>query len=170
MVVRFHLREGGQNGRIAFLIWLLIGIVPTLASAQETEASVERGSYLVVITGCNDCHTEGYAAAKGYIPESEWLKGLALGYRGPWGTSYASNLRIGMAYLKEEAWLKYVKNVLPLKLPPMPSYNVQHMNETDLRSIHKYVISLGPAGSETPDPILPGFEPDGQYIRYPQAP
>ena len=156
--------------RIAFLIWLLIGFAPTLASAQETEASIERGRYLVLITGCNDCHTEGYAEAKGDVPESEWLKGSALGFRGPWGTSYANNLRIGMAYLKEEAWLKHVQNVLPLKLPPMPWYNLQHMNEIDLRSIHKYVISLGVAGSTTPHNLLPGFEPDGQYISFPDVP
>jgi uncharacterized membrane protein len=28
----------------------------------------QRGRYLVQITGCNDCHTAGYAAAEGAVP------------------------------------------------------------------------------------------------------
>jgi mono/diheme cytochrome c family protein len=60
---------------------------------------IERGRYLVRITGCNDCHTEGYAEAGGEVPEEQWLKGSALGWRGPWGTTYGTNLRIYFAVI-----------------------------------------------------------------------
>src|SRR5215212_12212744 len=70
------------------------------AAAQQAKpltkpqnAQVERGRYLVKVAGCNDCHTAGYAMAGGKVPESQWLMGDHLGWRGPWGTTYAVNLR-----------------------------------------------------------------------------
>lgn len=57
---------------------------------------VERGRYLAKVTGCNDCHTAGYARAGGKVPESQWLMGDSLGWRGPWGTTYPANLRLYM--------------------------------------------------------------------------
>ncbi|MDH4245230.1 MAG: hypothetical protein OEV38_15905, partial [Nitrospira sp.] len=59
----------------------------------------ERGRYLIKIAGCNDCHTTSYAEAAGKIPEQDWLKGDSIGWRGPWGTTYASNLRLYMQNL-----------------------------------------------------------------------
>ena len=96
--------------RLALLVGILVGIAP--ATAQDAERSVDRGRYLVTITGCNDCHTEGYADAKGDIPEIEWLKGSSVGFRGPWGTSYAINLRIGVSYMSEERWLEELQREL----------------------------------------------------------
>src|SRR5688572_2915819 len=73
-------------------------VVCAWATAAEPPARLspeaERGRYLVRIAGCNDCHTEGYAFANGDIDESNWLTGDALGWRGPWGTTYAANLRL----------------------------------------------------------------------------
>ena len=68
-----------------------LGLLPAAAPAvaQEGEVSLERGRYIAEIGGCNDCHTEGYAMANGKVPESEWLKGSVLGWRGPGGTTYA---------------------------------------------------------------------------------
>ena len=60
--------------------------------APAGESKVDRGRYLVKIAGCNDCHTAGYAAAAGNVPESAWLTGDTLGWRGAWGTTYAANL------------------------------------------------------------------------------
>ena len=66
---------------------------------------VERGRYLVTITGCNDCHTAGYAQSEGNVPEEQWLTGDRLGFRGPWGTTYPPNLRLYMQDLTEEQWV-----------------------------------------------------------------
>ena len=51
------------------------------SSARERD---ERGRYLVKITGCNDCHTPGYAEVGGKIPERDWLTSDSIGWRGPW--------------------------------------------------------------------------------------
>jgi mono/diheme cytochrome c family protein len=48
---------------------------------------VERGRYIVKITGCNDCHSPGYSESEGKLPEGSWLKGNLVGFLGPWGTS-----------------------------------------------------------------------------------
>src|SRR4030095_10119235 len=61
-------------------------------TAQKPD--VIRGKYLVQIAGCNDCHTPGYLETEGNVEEAKWLTGTALGWRGPWGTTYAPNLRL----------------------------------------------------------------------------
>ena len=61
--------------------------------AKADASSLARGKYLVTIGGCNDCHTAGYAMTNGKVPEKDWLAGDRLGWRGPWGTTYAVNLR-----------------------------------------------------------------------------
>ena len=45
-------------------------------------------------SGCNDCHTAGYMQKDGQVPETEWLTGDSMGWQGPWGTTYAANLRL----------------------------------------------------------------------------
>ena len=64
------------------------------AAAAVPDAVAARGRYVIATSGCNDCHTPGYMTNDGTTPEQEWLKGDALGWQGPWGTTYAMNLRI----------------------------------------------------------------------------
>lgn len=60
----------------------------TGAKAPATSPSVlARGKYLLYLGSCNDCHTDGFAASDGKLPEKEWLLGGPLGFNGPWGTS-----------------------------------------------------------------------------------
>ena len=95
---------------------LALGSLATAIAAEEAvctpvEANLsatdphERGRYLVKIAGCNDCHTPGYAHAAGKMPEQDWLTGNSLGWRGPWGTTYPSNLRLYMQTLSEDEWV-----------------------------------------------------------------
>src|SRR5215470_16913799 len=84
-----------------------------MAGAQQ----IERGRYVVKIAGCNDCHTAGYAMTGGKIPESQWLMGDKLGWRGPWGTTYAINLRLFMNSMTQEQWIQRAKSMQPR--PPM---------------------------------------------------
>ena len=53
----------------------------------STQSLVDRGRYLSVIGGCNDCHTGGYLEKTGAVPERERLTGDTLGWQGPWGTT-----------------------------------------------------------------------------------
>jgi mono/diheme cytochrome c family protein len=126
---------------------------------------IERGRYLVRITGCNDCHTPGYAMSGGKTPEVEWLTGDPLGWRGPWGTTYAPNLRLYMQSLKEEEWIKKAKTLSTR--PPMPWFNVNDMSRADLRAIYRYVRHLGPAGKPAPAYVPPDKAPPQPYVQFP---
>ena len=92
---------------------------------KSDDAQIKRGRYLVQIGGCNDCHTAGYAPSGGKVPEAQWLLGDALGWHGPWGTTYATNLRLYMQDLTEEQWVKKAKTLNAR--PPMPWFNVRAM-------------------------------------------
>jgi len=140
----------------------IIGASP---AALAQEPSVEQGRYVTMTAGCNDCHTAGYGPAEGAIPEAEWLKGDSLGWRGPWGTTYAPNLRIRLSEMSEDAWVDYAKTFKTR--PPMPWFNVHAMTETDLRSFHRYVMSFEEKGEKAPEFVPPGQEPQGPYIQFP---
>lgn len=138
------------------------------AKAGPAEVSVERGRHLVKITGCNDCHTPGYAMSEGKVPEDKWLTGDTLGWRGPWGTTYAANLRRLTGGLAEEAWLTYVKTK-PMR-PPMPGYSLRDMTDDELRSIYRFIRGLGVAGDAAPDYVPPGQEPKPPFVTWPAPP
>lgn len=135
-------------------------------SAAERGKMIERGRYLVQVSGCNDCHTPGYGPANGKVPEKLWLTGDALGWRGPWGTTYPSNLRIYLNQMSEAQWLHLARNFEPR--PPMPWFNVRAMSDADLRAIYRYVVALGPAGAPAPAYVPPGQMPSGPVVQFPQ--
>jgi hypothetical protein len=84
---------------------------------EVSQVSVERGEYLVQITGCHDCHTPFVVGPNGpepdmtrmlsghpqdlvmppppQLPEGPWVwlgAGTNTAFSGPWGISYAINL------------------------------------------------------------------------------
>lgn len=140
----------------------------TCSTALAQDPSIERGRYLVQIGGCNDCHTAGYAPKEGNVPESEWLKGDSLGWRGPWGTTYAVNLRIRLSEMTEDEWAEYGKTFKTR--PPMPWFNIHAMSEVDLRSLHKYITSFEDKGESAPEFVPPDQEPQGPVVQFPDAP
>ena len=157
-------RKPFRAGRLgAAAAALLISLLPATAAASSPE--VERGRYLTIIGGCNDCHTAGYAPAAGKVPEKDWLTGDTLGWRGPWGTTYPSNLRLFMAKLSEKEWVTLAKHLETR--PPMPWFTLQRMTDGDLRAIYKFVRSLGPAGSPAPAYLPPDKAPSQPYIQVP---
>jgi mono/diheme cytochrome c family protein len=140
-----------------------IALVPCTVQAEDKPAiSVEHGRYIAVLGGCNDCHTAGYAPANGNVPDTQWLQGSTVGFRGPWGTSYPLNVRAYIAAMSEDDWVKRAATMEAK--PPMPWYTMRAMNETDLRSFYRFVKSLGPVGVLTPNDVPPGAEPKTPYV------
>jgi hypothetical protein len=94
----------------------------------------QRGRYLVVVvSGCNDCHTPGYLQHGGpKVPEKEWLTGVPVGYQGPWGTSYASNLRLVLNAMSGSTMARSTHG--KERLPPMPWFNLREMTDDDLKA------------------------------------
>lgn len=123
---------------------------------------------MVTVTGCNDCHTPGYIMNDGEVPENLWLTGDSLGWHGPWGTTYPSNLRLYMEGFTEDQWVKVAKSVK--SRPPMPWFNLHQMNDHDLRAVYRFVKYLGPAGEPAPSYLGPGVLPEGPYVTFPSPP
>ena len=122
-----------------------------------------RGEYLVRIAGCNDCHTPAYAERGGEVPKQEWLVGSPLGFNGPWGTSYASNLRMKVAEMDEAGWLKYTADLRTR--PIMPDFAIRAMHEDDRRALYRFIKSLGPGGQKAPEYLPPGQTPPLPYMQ-----
>lgn len=126
------------------------------------EPSVERGLYLSIIGGCHDCHTEGYSESGGKIDPTKALKGNAVGFQGPWGTSYAANLRLTASDLTADGFVSYMRGLE--SYPPMPWYNVRAMSDEDKKSLYLYIRSLGDAGERAPAFVPPGWRVHTPYI------
>ncbi|RPI43680.1 MAG: cytochrome C [Betaproteobacteria bacterium] len=145
-----------------------IAMATGAAAADSAADMIERGRYVVKIGGCNDCHTPDYAAKGGRVPEKAWLTGDALGWRGPWGTTYPTNLRLYLAGMSEEQWVKTARTLTAR--PPMPWFNVRDMSEQDLRALYRFVSSLGPAGHPAPAYLPPDRQPAGPVVAFPTLP
>jgi mono/diheme cytochrome c family protein len=135
------------------------------AARPASSKQVERGRYLVMITGCNDCHTPNFMVNGGKTPESDRLIGGTLGWRGPWGTTYPTNLRLYFQNMTEDMWVQVAKEIQ--RRPPMPYFSLNAMSEADVRAIYKYVRYLGPAGVPAPGFIPPDKEPPKPYVQFP---
>jgi mono/diheme cytochrome c family protein len=143
---------------------LLAAFVGCAAAAEP--AQVERGRYMVLTGHCNNCHTAGYAQKEGDVAEAVWLLGSGpQGWRGPWGTTYASNLRVNANAMSEAAWVNYLKTLKAR--PPMPWWSVRETSEADLRAMYQYIRQLGPAGAPAQPYLSPDKEPKPPYILYP---
>ena len=137
-------------------------------AGKAMSAEAKRGKYLVQTTGCNDCHTAGYAPSESKVDEKLWLTGDALGWRGPWGTTYPANLRLVAASMTEEQWV--IRAASPQLRPPMPWFNVRDMTPRDVKAIYAYLRYLGPAGQPAPAYVPPDKTPSGPFVQFPAPP
>lgn len=159
-----------RSWQIAILLVLIsthIGWNTAVAQSLDPQL-VDRGKYLVVIAGCNDCHTPGYLLSEGKTPEKMWLTGDTFGWRGPWGTTYPPNLRNLAQTLTEKQWITLGKNLKAR--PPMPWFNLNSMEDEDLRAIYQFIRHLGPGGQAAPAYVPPDQEPGTPYALFPSPP
>jgi phosphoglycerate dehydrogenase-like enzyme/mono/diheme cytochrome c family protein len=140
------------------------------ASARKSSdiSDIARGKYLVEVGSCNFCHTPDSTRDGMKVPEELWLTGNPVGYHGPWGTTYATNLRLLLATLAEDEWLARAR---VQRMPPMPSEALQAMSDADLRAMYRYIRHLGPAGEPAPAYVAAGGKVVTPYQDFvPKAP
>lgn len=155
------------------LILLAALVATTFAASVRAEQpasaeAIQRGRYVATIGGCNDCHTPRFAQSGGKVPESEWLTGDALGFSGPWGTTYAPNLRLRLASMDLATFKAYARSLQTR--PPMPYWALNAMSDADLEALHAFVHSLGPAGQPAPAALPPGVAAKGPVVQWPAPP
>lgn len=156
---------------IAAMLSVITGCVESATQAPDIEGirqrmlDIERGRYVVVIMGCNDCHTPDYMVKRSNIREEDWLVGSNLGFRGPLGTSYPTNLRRLINDISEEDWLILAKQMRDES--PMADVMLPETVDQDLRAIYSFIKYLGPKGLPAPDRLPKGVMPTSQYIDVP---
>ena len=152
--------------------------------AAAPGASVDRGKYLVSITGCHDCHspkiqgmTPDPARPLSGRPSTTKMPSKADGeihasldftaFYGPWGQTVASNLTPdkatglpGRGY-NEKTFIQAMRtgkkpNGTAMQ-PPMPVEVYQNLSDDDLRSIWMFLQTLKPVNNA----VLAGLEPPG---------
>ena len=150
--------------RIAVLITAAaVAVIPAASSlaVDAGKVSVARGAQVAITGGCHDCHTAGYNESGGKVDPATALKGIALGWQGPWGTTYAKNLRLTVQPMTEDQFVAFAKAFTAM--PPMPYYNVNALDESDVRSLYQYIKALGAPGAQVPDALPPGVKPKTPY-------
>ena len=124
------------------------------------------GSQLIV--GFNGHEVAGYIMNDGNVPEELWLSGDNFGWRGPWGTTYGTNLRLFIKDMSETQWVEVAKTLK--RRPPMPWFNLPEMHEDDLRALYHFMRSQGGPGKPAPAYLPPGKEPTTPYAHFPSPP
>ena len=143
---------------------LLVATVMFGASAAPSaaETQIERGKYLVTITGCGTCHTPGDLLGKPDM--TRLLAGSEVGFGIPGvGVFVGSNLtpdkETGLGnWTTEQIIAAITKGETPSgrKLfPVMPWPDLAHLTADDAQAIAAYLKSLPPVKNAIPGPFGP---------------
>src|SRR5260221_11111365 len=150
---------------------LSLALAPSIHAQTGSENQIERGKYLVGITGCHDCHspklpggmkpvpdlilsgrpqtTKVPSGAPGEVHASEDLTA----WTGGWGTTVASNLTpdpatgLGMRYTEAKFLATMRSGKKPegvAVMPPMPVDVYVNMKDDDLKAIYAYLKTIKP--------------------------
>jgi hypothetical protein len=138
---------------------------PSVGPAVQAASMEQAGEYLTIVSGCNDCHTQGWVESQGKVAPADRFAGLNVGFRGSWGTSYGKNLRTVTQRITEDRWVSILTTADGGDgKPPMPWWNTAQMSDRDLRAMYRYIKSLGPKAGGVPRGLPAGKEPAGPWV------
>jgi mono/diheme cytochrome c family protein len=136
------------------------------SAALAADSQVERGKYLVTISGCNDCHTPGYFLGK---PDfSRTLAGSDVGFAIPGvgafvGRNLTPDKETGLGnWTDDQIMSAFTTGIRPdgRRLAPiMPWQELAHLTYDDARAIVAYLRSLPPVKNAVPGPFGPKETP-----------
>ncbi|HEX2138952.1 MAG TPA: cytochrome c [Woeseiaceae bacterium] len=142
---------------------------PLSGRADDSDA-VARGKYLVTIMDCIGCHTDGYLVGK---PDPDrYLAGSSIGFGGPDGIVYPSNLTshrengIG-AWSDEEIIAAIRAGQRPdgrTLAPVMPWPNYASLTDGDARAIVAYLRTVPANDYRPPRPVAAGQKAPSPYM------
>lgn len=134
-----------------------------MAAEPVAHASVRHGEFLVNYGGCNDCHTPGWDQHDGHAPRAQLLTGGGENFQGPWGTTYAPNLRLYMQELTLTQWIAAARSLKTR--PAMPWWTFRYLTDQDLADMYAYIRDLGPAGQPAHAWVPPGQPAPAPYLK-----
>ena len=143
--------------------------------AMTPEQKIARGRYMVSISGCNDCHTPG--SFYGLPDTSRTLAGSELGWRGPWGVSFARNLTpdsTGIGSWTEEQIVTAIRTGRrpdgSALLPPMPWPTYANLSDEDAAAIAAYLKTIPPVKHQNLPVVPPNQKYEGGTLTFPPPP
>lgn len=138
-------------------------------SASSSAVSVARGAKLVLLGGCNDCHTtklpngqpdmklmlSGYRAR---TPQPPAIPGVITAnpeltaWRGPWGLSLSMNItpdkKTGIGRWTLAQFIHTMRTGVDPSghalMPPMPYQTLGRLSHDDLAAMYNYLMSIRP--------------------------
>lgn len=144
---------------------LLLASVVTLAAPTvlADDTRIERGKYLVTISGCNDCHTPGYFF--GRPDTSRFLGGSDVGFEIPGlgvfvGSNITPDKETGVgSWTREQIVTAIQGGRRPdgrMLAPIMPWHAFAQLTADDATAIAAFLQSLDPVRNKVPGPFKPG--------------
>jgi mono/diheme cytochrome c family protein len=136
-------------------------------SALAADAQVERGKYLVLISGCSDCHTPGNFL--GHPDMTRFLGGSDVGFAVPGlgvfvGPNLTSDKETGLGkWTAQEIVAAITNGKRPdgrVLAPSMPWRGFSNLTKPDALAMAAYLQSLPPIGNKVPGPFGPNEQPD----------
>jgi len=166
MISRRHAAAGAATLLCAFSLGLA-----AVQTAKADPAQVERGRYLVMLGGCNDCHTPGYFLGK---PDFERaLSGSEVGFLIPdlgvfHGRNLTPDVETGIGSWSEDDIVKALRTgERPdgrILAPIMPWKSLAVLTDEDAYAIAAYLKSLPPVKNAVPGPFGPDEKPTGYVM------
>src|SRR6185312_4515524 len=158
--------QGGKvmiKAILAVVVGVLLAAPACAGGAHASSKSVKHGEFLVNYGGCHDCHTPGWAEGGGQAPKDMLLTGGGTNFQGPWGTTYAPNLRLLVQTLTTKQWIAKLRSLK--SRPAMPYWTFRYLSDKDLTDMYAYIHSLGPAGKPAHDWVPPGQNAPAPYLK-----
>jgi mono/diheme cytochrome c family protein len=135
----------------------------TLLPKARAESQVERGHYLVVVGGCDDCHTPGVFLGK---PDAtKYLAGSDVGFEIPGlgvfpGRNISPDKETGIgSWTDEQIATALTTGVRPdgrQLAPIMPYAALARMTKEDVAAVVAYLRSIPPVKNLVAGPFKPG--------------
>lgn len=171
--------------RILSIAMLVAASTLSAIQVQGAETLVDRGRYLVTISGCSDCHTPGGLLGK--PDERRLLGGSDVGFGIPGlgvfaGSNLTPDAETGLGKWSEAQIIAAITTgARPdgrILAPVMPWAALSNLSKSDARAIAAYLKSLPPvrhavpgpfAASETPAMLVSTVLPGAIYAKLPKS-
>jgi mono/diheme cytochrome c family protein len=151
------------SATIAIAALAAAGAALALLPRAQADSQVDRGKYLVVLGGCNDCHTPSFFFGKPDM--ARYLGGSDVGFEIPGlgvfpGRNITPDKETGIGSWTDEqiaAALTTGKRPDGRELAPiMPYHAFSYLTKEDVGAIVAFLRSIPAVKNEVPGPFKPG--------------
>ncbi len=139
-----------------------IAVTAILLPRARAESPVERGKYLVVLSGCNDCHTPGFFLGKPDM--AKYLGGSDVGFEIPGlgvfpGRNITPDKETGIgSWSTEQIATALTTGKRPdgrMLAPIMPYHSFSYLTKEDVAAIVAFLQSIPPVKNQVAGPFDP---------------